>query len=350
MSNLTAIIDADVIKYGASFAGQKTSIVVTHPTLNINETFGTRTDFYGNYHKKAGGWLSKYNEGRDSPILHSEFTIEDVVKPEPIQNVLHSAKSMYNNMHTCINAKRHKGFIGKGDSFRLERSTLKKYKDRPAPKPFHIDAVTEYLETALKCEVVTVEETDERVTQECYRNTDCVAIGEDKDYYGQPNKFFNINKPEEGIVNGDCFGSLWLQEKIKTNGKVESEVRGIGRMWLYYQTLSEDSVDNYKAHCFSDVTWGSKSAYKQLVGAVDDREAISKMKNGFQLLYPEPKKVIGWRGDAIEIDWLYVMQECFTMARMRKIKGEPEVMLKDVMDKLGINYEYKQQEETNNDN
>lgn len=339
MSKLTAIIDADMIKYGAAFAGQKSSIVVTHPTLNIHETFGTRTDFYGHYAKKAGGWLADYNKGKDSPILPSEFTIEDVVVPEPIQNVLHTTKLMYEGMHNCIDTKKHKGFIGKGDSFRLERSTLLKYKDRPAPKPIHIDAVTDYLEHRLKCEVVTYEETDERVTQECYRQPNNVAIGEDKDYYGQPNRFFNVNKPQEGIIDCDCFGKLWLEEKINKKGKVETFVRGFGRMWLYQQTLSGDDVDNFKANCFSDIGWAEKSAYQHLVGAVNDKEALAKLVEGFKLLYPEPKKVIGWRGDELDIDWMYVMQECFTMARMRKIKGESEVILSEVLTKLGIDYE-----------
>jgi hypothetical protein len=335
-SFLTAIIDADMIKYGASFAGQKSSISVTHPTLNISVVFGTRTDFYGHYAKKAGGWLAEYNKGRESIILPSEFTIEDIVVAEPIQNVLHTTRLMYEAMYTCIGTKRHKGFIGKGDSFRLERSTLLKYKDRPAPKPIHIDAVTDYLEHRLKCEVVTYEETDERVTQECYRQPNNVAVGEDKDYYGQPNRFFNVNKPDEGIIDCDCFGKLWLQEKVNSKGKVETDVRGYGRMWLYYQTLNGDSVDNFKANCFSEMSWGDKSAYKKLEGSINDKDALSRMVEAYKVLYPEPKVITGWRGDTFETDWLYVMQECFTMARMRRVKGEPEVILKDVLKKLEI--------------
>lgn len=338
---LTAIIDADMIRYGASFAGQKSSIVVTHPTLGINEVFDSRTKFYGHYLNKSGGWLANYNTGRDSVILPSEFSIEDIVTPDPIQNVLHTTKLMYEGMYSCIGTKKHKGFIGKGDSFRLERSTLMRYKDRSAPKPVHIDAVTDYLEHRLKCEVVTIEETDERVTQECYRKPNNIAIGEDKDYYGQPNRFFNVNKPQEGIINCDCFGKLWLEEKIvirKGKEVKESAVRGYGRMWLYYQTMSEDGVDTYAANCFSDVRWGSKSAYKLLSPCLDDKQALQSLVEGFKHLYPEPKTVVGWRGDEILIDWLYVMQECFTMARMRRVKGEAEIILAEVFDRLGVNY------------
>lgn len=331
MSNLTAIIDADVIKYAAAFVGQKNGIVVTHPTTGIEKSFNNRTEFYGHHAKKVGGWLAEYNQDRDSPLLPSEFTIEETVEPEPIENVLYTCKSMYKSMHECIKATKHKGFIGKGDSFRVERSTLLKYKGtRPMTKPVHLDAVTEYLEKKLKCEVVEIEEADERVVQECYKKPNCIASIVDKDYYGQPVRLFNINRPEEGVIDCTGFGKLWLDDK--------GDVRGYGRMWLYFQVCSSDLIDNYSANCFSDVRWGPKSAYKLLSPCLDDKEALQSLIGGFKTLYPEPKTVVGWRGQPIDIDWLYVAQEVFTMARMRRVKGEPEVMLTDVFNKLGIQY------------
>ena len=331
MSELTAIIDADVIKYAAAFVGQKNGIVVNHPTIGIERAFNNRTEFYGHHAKKAGGWLAEYNQDRDSPLLPDEFTITETVEPEPLKNVIHTVKLMYQGMYECIGAKKHKGFIGKGDSFRVERSTLLKYKaTRPTIKPVHLDAVADYLEKRLKCEVVEIEEADERVVQECYKKPWCVASIVDKDYYGQPIRLFNINRPDEGIIDCTGFGKLWLDDK--------NEVRGIGRMWLYYQVMSSDLIDNYAANCFSDVRWGSKSAYKLLSPCLDDKQALTALVSGFKGLYPEPKTVVGWRGNEIKIDALYVMQELFTLARMRRVFGEPEIMLVDVFDKLGIIY------------
>lgn len=336
MSNLTAIIDADVIKYAAAFVGQKNGIVVTHPTIGVEKSFNNRTEFYGHHAKKAGGWLAEYNQDRDSPLLPSEFTIEETVAPEPIENVLYTCKSMYKSMHECIKATKHKGFIGKGDSFRVERSTLLKYKGtRTLPKPVHLDAVADYLERKLKCEVVEVEENDDRVVQECYKKPYYVAVGEDKDYYGQPVRFFNLNRPEEGIVDCNTFGRLYLHEKVNSKGKTETDVKGVGRMWLYYQILYGDAGDSYFANCASDVYWGSKSAYKQLVGAVDDKDAFTRLVSGFKTLYPEPKTFIGWRGDEINIDWIYVFKEVWDLARMRRKFGE-EICLMGVLNKLGV--------------
>ncbi|MNR21142.1 hypothetical protein D3C85_1380260 [compost metagenome] len=39
-------------------------------------------------------------------------------------------------------------------------------------------------------------------------------------------------------------------------------------------------------------------------------------------LYPEPKKVVGWRGNEIEISWEYVMNEMWDMARMHRFEND----------------------------
>ena len=53
----------------------------------------------------------------------------------------------------------------------------------------------------------------------------------------------------------------------------------------------------------------------------------------FKLLYPEPKAIIGWRGNSINIDWEYAMNECFDMARMKRFIGD-EVSASDVLYKM----------------
>jgi len=59
----------------------------------------------------------------------------------------------------------------------------------------------------------------------------------------------------------------------------------------------------------------------------------------YKTLYPDPKTVIGWRGNSIDLTWDYVAQENFTMARMLKFRNEPEVLLTDVFKRLGVDYE-----------
>lgn len=332
MDKITAILDLDYVKYASASVGEKRSIVVTHKSSGREKEFNTRTEFYGRDKAKSGGWLGELNAKRESPFAIDEFDIVDRQVAEPIDHVLQIAKTQVEGDLKRLGTNKYKAFLGKGDSFRVDLSTLKKYKDnrKDMLRPLHMDAVTEYLERKFKAEIVTGIEADDRCVIEAYNNPNAVIQGLDKDYYGQPVKFFNVNRPDEGIQDCNQFGSLWLDDK--------GDVRGIGRMHLYWQMASNDTSDNYAANCFSEIKWAGKSAYKSLVEAKTDTEAWGKLKGIFQYLYPEEKTVLGWRNDPIDITWDYVLNEMFVMARMLRFEGE-NLNAYDVMDKLGVSYE-----------
>lgn len=293
--------------------------------------FKSRTEFWGHYKKKAGGFLATLNKERTSILLPEEFDVEDVRVAEPIANVLHTAKTMVEGDLYLSGAKSFEAYLGEGDSFRVGVSTLLKYKDRdPSAKPLALDAVTEYLHNKFKAEMVRDIEADDMCNIAAYNNPNAFTIIEDKDYWGCPVNVYDINRRERGIVNCNKLGHLFLDNKGK--------VRGEGRIHFYFQVISEDTIDNYKANCFSEVKWAAKSAYNALVGCKTDKECFQVMVDTFKLLYPEPKMVIGWRGMPILIDWFYVMQEMFWMAHMKKSVDEPLVDVKHVLDRMGVNY------------
>lgn len=326
---MIGVYDLDSVKYAVASVGEKRSIVVTHKTTGKEKEFNTRTEFWGRDRKHSGGWLAEVNKDRTSPFLPEEFDVVDVQTPEPIENVLHSAKMTVERNVEASKAESVQYFIGQGESFRVERSTLLGYKQQrnSTLKPLYLDEVSDYLTRKFKAEVVTHYENDDRVVFETYKQPNKFVIALDKDTYSCPVKFFNVNRPQEGIVNCDCFGGLYLNDK--------NEVKGKGRMHLYYQICSLDDSDNYKAHCFSDVYWGQKSAYEALKDAKNDKEALIAMRDIFQKLYPEPKEVVGWRGNTILIDWQYVMNEMWDMARMHRFENDI-VIGTEVMNKMGI--------------
>lgn len=328
---MQAIIDLDLYKYHASAAGEKRSVLVTHKATGRSIEVDTRTDFYGDWRKKQGGKLAEINKSRDSPFTWDEFEYEDIQRPEPVANVLHTAKLMVEKDLKSSGADSYKAFLGEGESFRVELSTLLKYKDREhLLKPVLLEEVSEYLKSKFKAETITEIENDDAVVIECYKKPNKFALIEDKDFWGCPIKVWDRNQQDRGIVNCNKFGRLFLDSKGK--------VRGEGRLFFYWQVLSQDLTDNYKANCFSDVRWGDKSAYSALVNATTDKEALQSIVDGYKLLYPEPKTVVGWRGDAIEIDWLYVASENWHMARMLRTTDELEsrIELKEVLIKVGI--------------
>lgn len=293
--------------------------------------FKSRTEFWGHYKKKAGGFLATLNKERTSILLPEEFDVEDVRVAEPIANVLHTAKTMVEGDLYLSGAKSFEAYLGEGDSFRVGVSTLLKYKDRdPSAKPLALDAVTEYLHNKFKAEMVRDIEADDMCNIAAYNNPNAFTIIEDKDYWGCPVNVYDINRRERGIVNCNKLGHLFLDNKGK--------VRGEGRIHFYFQVISEDTIDNYKANCFSEVKWAAKSAYNALVGCKTDKECFQVMVDTFKLLYPEPKMVIGWRGMPILIDWFYIMQEMIWMAHMKRAVDEPLLDVKDILDRMGVNY------------
>lgn len=334
-SDITAIFDLDYVKYSVASVGEKRSILVTHKKTGKKKEFENRTAFWGRG-GKIGGWLGEQNKKRIEkglkPFEKEDFEIEDLQEPEPLENVLHSAKQMVLSALDALGTDKYECYLGEGDSFRVNVSTLLKYKGNrdDAIRPVLLKEVTDYLVRTFQPKVVTGIEADDAVVIRAIGDPNAVVVAVDKDTYSQPVRVFNPNRPEQGIVNCDCFGKLWMEG---------NKVRGKGRIHLYYQIASQDNVDNFKLSCFSDKKWGAKSAYKALVDCKDDKEALEKLIEIAKNLYPEPKVVTGWRGNQFTIDWLYVLRECFLMAKM-KYSDYDHTTFDDWLTKYGVEYEY----------
>ena len=330
----TAVLDIDFVKYAVASIGQNPYITAVHKQTGDVYKCKTRTEFWGHHVKKVGGILAELNKGKDSPMLPNEWEITDGYTLNPIENVLHSVKTNVEGVIKASGASKFVAFLGEGTSFREGLSTLQKYKDRQATKPHYLDEVTEYIKKKYKPTVVTGIEADDACVMEAYGKDDHFVIGEDKDYYGCPIKFYNAKRPEDGIVNCHQFGKLW--RKINAKGKA-GDVTGIGRLHLYWQMAYGDDCDTYHAHTQSDEPWGSVSAYNRLVDCKNDKDAFQTLLSIYKELYPEPKTITTWKGDRVTINHLTVAQEMFDMARMLRWEGD-KVLFTDVLDKLGIEY------------
>ena len=332
---MRAVIDADFIAYACASAGEQRSVKVTHKASGREIEVDTRTSWYGDWRKKEGGMLAEINSKRDSPYTWDDFEYEDIQRPEPIANILHSTKLMLNGVVEKSGCSDYIGFLGKGKVFRHDLSTILEYKGnrKELLTPVHLAEVKDYMVRRLGMEWVEQIEVDDRVIIESFGKPDHVVIAVDKDALAQPVNVFNPNYTELGIINCNCFGELNINSK--------NEVKGFGRKWLYQQWLSSDPSDNYAANSASNKRWGAKSAYAALVDTKTDREALQAVVNAYKELYPEPKEVVGWRGDAIVVDHMYMLQENFDMCRMLRNYDELEnrLMVKDIFDKLGVNYE-----------
>ena len=335
-----AIIDCDPIVYKSACIGEERYIEVKHIPSGRVQEFKNKTEFYGRGKKRDGGFLGDLNKERESKGL-SSFSIEDFeitekqrVK-EDIANVLHTTKMLIAAPLADLDADSMVCFLGGSEPLiRWKQSTLMEYKGnrKDTLRPLLKDDVMDYIikhqngvlindghEADDWCiiEAVSLKESGEEP----------IVVTIDKDVLGCPVLSYNPDKPELGVQNGDCFGKLYLDEK--------GDVRGIGRLWKYYQISMGDATDNYKANAQSDIKWADKSAYEALKDVQNDKDAFKVMWDIFNYLYPEKKIITTWRGDEIEIDAIYCFQELFNMAHMRR-HVDDEVNVKKILKQYKI--------------
>lgn len=334
------LFDYDYIKYQIAAVGEKRSIDVKHTPTGRIKNFPNRTEFYGHWKKKEGGWLAEKNLERQmnnlQPFSVEEFEITDRQEPEPIEFVLSTVKNHIKNVVEHLGADSYYGYIGKGDSFRVELSTILKYKGNRDNmiRPIHLEEIEKYLITHHNAKIIRGIEADDRCTIDCINDPDLVLVAVDKDYCGNNLKMYTHevgyeNNPNAKPVQHGGFGKLWLNNK--------GDVKGTGYLFWLWQVCSSDDSDNYAANSASDIKWGAKSAYKALVDCTNEKEAWDAAIKIYKKLYPEPKLFTGWRGDTFEIDWKYVLNENCVMSKMMTSE-DYKFNLDEELGKYGIKY------------
>ena len=333
----TAVWDLDYIRYAVGFASEKRNILVVNKQSGDESVYPSRTAFYGRGKAKDGGVLAEINKSRDTPLLPDDFEIFDQQVAEPIEFCLHSAKQKIESVNKILGVKNMIGYHGVGASFRLESSTVLGYKmnRENTLKPIHLEEITEYIVKKYKSIPCTHLEADDWCIISSINDKSAVVVTHDTDVRGCAVYSFNPAKPELEVLDGRGFGSLWVEEKVNSRGRVEKTVRGIGRMFFYFQLASSDPVDNYYANAASPLKWGDMSAYNALKDCQNDKEALQAVVNVYKTLYPQTYTVQGWRGDVLSVGWKYMLSENWTMARMLRTPDE-NITAEEVFTRFGL--------------
>lgn len=331
MSDPLLIIDFDWPRYAAGFTGEKRVIEATHRNTGEILKFKNRTEFYGRGKAKDKGWLGEENKKLEVKLTVDDFDIVDIQVPEPIENVLFTAKRMIEKVQDELESNNIVGYYGVGDCFRVEHSTILKYKGNRegSLKPMQLPEITEYLVNKYKPIACTHLEADDWLII-AGQQANSIVVSPDKDSGGFPVDWYSPLHPDWGILDCRGFGDIWIEDE-----GVNEKYRGVGRKFFYWQVAYGDDVDNYKANCASDIPWGKKSAFSAIQDTKNDKEAFTVLVDIFKTLYPEEQTILGWRGDKIKIDWFYVMKEMFDMARMYRTEFD-HVDLAVVLRKYGL--------------
>lgn len=327
------VFDYDAVAFRAASAAQKTTIKAIHKETGAEFSFKNRTELWGHHKKKSGGWISK-QKAKGIEYNPDDFIIEDIVTPEPVSNAIQIAKVIVNRTIKALDADSYYGYLGPSSCFRNDIATLLPYKGtrEGLARPVNLEDVRSYLRKHHGGENVVGIEADDRITWdtwEAYKNgTDLWASVNDKDFKGCTGNWYNF-VTEEKLQVGTELGSIW-------RGK--DKIDGSGRMFKYFQICYGDDADNYFAACASSVKNGDVSAFNAIQGSKTDKEAWERIVKHYKKLYPETLIITNWKGQEIEIDWLYALQEVTDMAHMQRWEGD-RLDVRQTLSKLGVEYE-----------
>jgi len=333
MQKTKLVYDYDPVIFKACCAVELRQIKCTNLVNKEEHVFKSRTEFYGDWRKKAGGWLDQQSKSGAVYVLE-DYSIEDIREVQSQENAFHIVKHLIKSTNEHLDSNTYYGYVGGTEgNFRKDTCTLLPYKGnrKDMITPYHLEAAKEYVQKYHSAELAQGAEVDDYVNRDMYKslksNEQLIGVIAEKDFLGCDGNWWNFDHGKLYKVRG--FGSL---------DRTASSVFGTGRMWKYFQVCWADTSDNYAANCFSDVKNGQVAVYNRLKDCKNDVEAFAAMKDHFMHLYPQAKQVVNWRGDNLTIDWLYVMQECFNMAHLERWKGD-RINIKEVMTKLGVSLE-----------
>ena len=337
----TVCFDYDFLLYSCACVTEQRKILVINNITGQEQVFKNKTEFWGNYRKKDGGYLAEINKNRTTPYIPEDFTIEDMMFTEPIGNAIKILNSQITKILSVLDTKKYIGYTGRGDVFRHKVATLQPYKGNREGliKPTHLEELKDYVERKHNAQIVTELEADDWCSIENYQaygkyqvskseRDKLIVVAVDKDAKGTVGFLYN---PEHFLEPELINGLGWLKRNSK------GDIDGRGRKFLYWQVCAGDTSDNYDPACISKNKGGQVKTYELLKDCKTDKECLEAMVKYFKYLYPEPVTFTNFRGDEIEVDWLYVLQEMFTLARMLRWEDD-FVQIKDVLDSLGVDY------------
>jgi hypothetical protein len=307
------VIDGDLISYKASAASEKRTIVVTN-TKKSKKEFANRTEFKE--------WAKENNR----PL--EDFTIEDIQTEEPIENCLHTVKMMLEGIHQASGCDEMKVVVQGVGNFRDDLLLPTKYKSNRAgqAKPVHLAEARSYLLGKYKAETANGWESDDVLAAYAYEG------------------FKTKKRIVQATIDKDaaqCMGWLYNWDKmnypefVSGLGHIDAKGKGQGRKFLYYQMVVGDPSDCYKPTELVSFKYGAASAFKDFGSLETDKECWLKMKELYQLWYPEEFSYTAWNGDEVKADWVSMMQLYADCAHMKRFEGD-RLNVKETLNKLEI--------------
>lgn len=344
MSEDILVFDADSIAYKAAAANEAKTITTQHIEKGVIEHWDNRTAFRAYI--------------KDTPHTEDMYTITDVQEPRHSSYGKSLIREMIKGYHNRTGVSKGEIYIGGEGNFReliplpmthvatcgkwAGKSKLGgKYKENREDtiRPVQLKELRAYMIGELEAIVINGMEVDDKGSIRAYEGFKAgkgrvIQVAEDKDALQCTGWLFNPQKMTKPVL-------------IKGFGELHKEgkgIKGTGRLWLYYQALYGDSVDNYHGcdlwkiqqdKAGKSVTFGEVAAYNILKDAKTDKEALQALYNQYLSWYPEPVVYMDHTGLIQTKTAVEIMQMYFDCAFMLRWEGDG-INVAELLDKLGI--------------
>lgn len=324
-------IDGDLLAFRCSAACERRYIVVTHKSSGNIKEFPTKTEFWGHWKKKDGGWLAEQNKKRKEPFTPDDFTIEEKREGEDIANALHAIKQQIKSIVKLAEADDYEIYLSGDTNFRDRLPLPTKYKSNrdDLARPVHLEQCRQYLKDQHKAIVADDVEADDMLVWRAMlaknsKTEKIIVASLDKDNRQAFSTYLlDWTKENPKVELLPEFGRLWLNDK--------GEVKFEGRLGMYYQMIFGDPVDFYKPCELAGEKFGEKSAYAILKDCEDDYDALQAVHDTYKKWYPDPVVYTAWDGTEQTKSYLDLWQlycDCVVMKRSPTYKYELRKILK----------------------
>lgn len=344
------ICDADSIAYKAAAANEKRRIRTVHIEKGVPETWDTRTQFRA--------YLASTTHTEDM------YTIEDVQEPKHIDYGYKLIRDMLQGYSIRTGVSKRKIFISGDDNFRdllplpeaynpvfnVKKGTnpvwagAYKGKREGLIRPVQLKQLRSFMQSELGAIPVHGMEVDDMSSILAYEGhkagAKVIQVTSDKDALQCTGWLFN---PDKALAPRLITGFGELHREIK-KGK-EADVKGTGRLWLYFQALYGDDVDCYHAADLWKIEldkrgekaqFGEVAAYNILKDCKNDKEALQAVYNQYKEWYGEGLTTyvdcFGVVQNASVID---LMQLYFDAAHMRRW-ADDRIDVYNMLMKVGV--------------
>lgn len=339
------IIDADTILIRASLAVQQNYIVVSKKNSDKQKEFRNKTEFYGKWQTKDGGWLKEMNEFFGTVFSAEDFDIEECARLSPeVDDPLREAERQFDffvgGMKKINVAEDYVLVFSGGKNFRYDVAKRVAYKSGRREKPLIFQELKDLILNKYKNRVVLTDgiEADDYCSIKAwegykqYQKTKsypyCIAFV-DKDLKMLISPSINYDKKEEGVkITTPEEAAKAFATQLLT-GDITDSIPGL-------PNLTDDVRKKYGIRKSTGV--GSSTAEKLLEGCTI-KEMFERVVEAYRAYYgDESKPVTIHTGEIVNYSWMDHLQETARLLWMLRTPDEV-YDVRTTLDKLKIKYD-----------